>query len=196
LGQADEKRNQRGQFFRRKLSRQVFDLSLAHNAIIHSRIVVGKISGKPGNSNFSTGAAISALICALMVKKFMSLLAAVAVIGGGATLVTAQSSPVLDEGVAPHNGLDEIYQRFAEGYRKLDPAVVANLYSETAAYLAPGKEIEIGRARVLATFTEFFDSVRQKNGRLEISFRIAQRQGAKSRLRCGDLYLDLVQRQR
>ena len=78
--------------------------------------------------------------------------------------------------MAPHDGLDEIYRRFSEGYKKLDPAAVANLYTETAAYLAPRKEIEIGRAKVLATFTEFFDSVRQKNGRMEISFRIAQRQ--------------------
>jgi len=111
-----------------------------------------------------------------MAKKFMSLLAAIAVIGGGATLLTAQNSPILDEGVAAHNGLDAIYRGFAEGYKKLDPATVANLYTETAAYLAPGKDIEIGRAKVLASFTEFFDSVRQKNGRLEISFRIAQRQ--------------------
>lgn len=55
-------------------------------------------------------------------------------------------------------------------------AAVANLYTETAAYLSPRKEIEIGRAKVLATFTELFDSVRQTNGRMEISFRIAQRQ--------------------
>jgi uncharacterized protein (TIGR02246 family) len=76
-----------------------------------------------------------------------------------------------------------IYRRFAEGYKKLDPALVASLYSETAAYLAPGKEIEIGRGKILATFTEFFDSVREKNGRLEISFRIAQRQ-AEQNLAC------------
>lgn len=75
-----------------------------------------------------------------MTKKFISLLAAMAVIGGGATVATAQNSPVLDEGVASHDGLDAIYRRFAEGYKKLDPATVANLYSETAAYLAPGKE--------------------------------------------------------
>lgn len=87
-----------------------------------------------------------------MAKKFISLLAAMAVIGGGVPLATAQDSPVLDQGVAPHDGLDEIYRGFAEGYKKLDPALVANLYSETAAYLAPGKKIEIGRARVLATF--------------------------------------------
>lgn len=87
-----------------------------------------------------------------------------------------QSALVLDEGVAAHSGLDDIYRRFSEGYKKLDPAAVANLYTETAAYLQPGGEIDIGRAKVLETFTKFFDSTKQKNGRLEISFRIAQRQ--------------------
>ena len=89
---------------------------------------------------------------------------------------TAESSLILDEGVAAHKGLDEIYRGFSEGYKKLDPSAVANLYTETAAYLVPGTEIEIGRAKILASFTKFFDSVKQRNGRLEISFRIAQRQ--------------------
>jgi uncharacterized protein (TIGR02246 family) len=94
--------------------------------------------------------------------------------------LAAENAPeralVLDEGVAPHNGLDEIYGRFSEGYKKLDAAAVANLYTETAAYLAPGQNLDIGRQKVVETFTKFFDSVRQRNGRLEISFRIAQRQ--------------------
>ena len=89
---------------------------------------------------------------------------------------TAQSALVLDEGVAAHKGLDDIYGRFSEGYKKLDPAAVANLYTETAAYLAPGDEIDIGRGKILATFTKMFDSTKQRNGRMEISFRIAQRQ--------------------
>lgn len=120
------------------------------------------------------------LISALMVKKFMGLLAAMAAITGGATLVTAESSPALDQGVAAHKGLDEIYGRFSEGYKKLDPAAVANLYTETAAYLSPGDEIDIGRGKILATFSKMFDSTKQRNGRLEISFRIAQRQAEQS----------------
>src|SRR5688572_18412808 len=85
-------------------------------------------------------------------------------------------NPALDAGVAAHKGLDEIYRRFSEGYKKLDPAVVANLYTETAAYLSPGDEIDIGREKILANFTKMFDSDKQRNGRFEISFRIAQRQ--------------------
>jgi uncharacterized protein (TIGR02246 family) len=88
----------------------------------------------------------------------------------------AEGSLVLDQGVAAHKGLDDIYRRFSEGYKKLDAAAVANLYTETAAYLAPGQDLDIGRQKVLETFTKFFDSVRERHGRLEISFRIAQRQ--------------------
>ena len=87
-----------------------------------------------------------------------------------------ESSLVLEQGVAPHKDLDEIYRRFSEGYKKLDAASVANLYTETAAYLAPGNNIEIGRQKVSEIFTGFFDSVKQQNKRLEISFRIVQRQ--------------------
>jgi len=89
---------------------------------------------------------------------------------------TVESSLVLEQGVAPHKGLDEVYRRFSEGYKKLDAASVVNLYSESAAYLAPGSNIQIGRQKVSEIFTGFFNSVRQQNGQLEISFRIVQRQ--------------------
>lgn len=89
---------------------------------------------------------------------------------------TTEISLVLEQGVAPHKGLDEVYRRFTEGYKKLDAASVVNLYSETAAYLAPGSPIKVGRQKVSEIFTGFFNSVKQQNGRLEISFRIVQRQ--------------------
>ena len=89
---------------------------------------------------------------------------------------TAESSLVLEQGVTPHKGLDEVYRRFSEGYKKLDAASVVNLYSESAAYLAPGSNIQIGWQKVSEIFTGFFNSVKQQNGRLEISFRIVQRQ--------------------
>jgi uncharacterized protein (TIGR02246 family) len=91
-----------------------------------------------------------------------------------------EGSLVLEQGVAPHKGLDTVYRRFIEGYKKLDAASVANLYSETAAYLAPQSNIQIGRQKVSGIFASFFDSVRQKNGRLEISFHVVQRQVEKN----------------
>ncbi|MBA3354154.1 MAG: hypothetical protein H0U23_17320 [Blastocatellia bacterium] len=90
--------------------------------------------------------------------------------------IAVEKSLVLERGVTPHKGLDGIYQRFSEGYKKLDAASVVNLYSDTAAYLAPGSPIQIGQQKVSDIFTGFFDSVRKRTGRLEISFRIFQRQ--------------------
>ena len=89
---------------------------------------------------------------------------------------TTESSLVLEQGVAPHKGLDDVYRRFTEGYKKLDAASVVDLYTETAAYLVPGSNIKVGRQKVSEIFTGFFDSIKQQNGRLEISFRIVQRQ--------------------
>lgn len=96
-----------------------------------------------------------------------------------ALLVAAQSSPgelSLDSGVTPHAKIDGIYHQFSVGYRNLDAAAVANLYAETAAYLSPGNNVETGRPKILENFKGFFDSVRKGNGKLEISFRILQRQ--------------------
>lgn len=92
--------------------------------------------------------------------------------------VWAQQSQelILERSVAPHKGLDDVYRRFSEGYRKLDAQSVADLYTETAAYLAPGSEVQIGRQYVLKNFSSFFDSVKKQNGKIEILFRILQRQ--------------------
>ena len=82
----------------------------------------------------------------------------------------------LENGVAVHKGLDNVYTSFAEGYRKLDADMVAGLYAENAAYLPPGSNVLIGREKIAKNFADFFSSVKQNNGRLEISFRIVQRQ--------------------
>lgn len=92
------------------------------------------------------------------------------------SIAPAQQQLILESNVAPHEGIDDVYRRFSEGYRKLDAALVANLYTETAAYLVPGDEVLIGRQKVLKNFSGFFDSVKKQNGKLEISFRILQRQ--------------------
>jgi len=81
----------------------------------------------------------------------------------------------LEQGVTAHPGVDPIYARFNAAYKALDPAAVANLYTETAAYLAPDAELEIGRNKVLAEFERFFGGVKQKGGRIEITFRVVQR---------------------
>lgn len=81
----------------------------------------------------------------------------------------------LGPGVEEHKEIDAVYARFDEGYRKLDAVLVAGLYTETAAYLPPGGEVQTGRQKIRENFNGFFDSVRKQNGKLRISFRILQR---------------------
>jgi len=86
----------------------------------------------------------------------------------------------LDPGVTPHKEIDEAYRVFSQAYDRLDPALVSNLYGESALYLAPGREIQRGREVINASFKGFFDWAKQKGRTLGISFRIVERQATEN----------------
>lgn len=81
----------------------------------------------------------------------------------------------LDPGVKQHAGVDAVYSKFSKSYRELDHELVGGLYSADASYLVPDQNILIGRDKITPTFKSFFDYVRERKGRMEISFRIVQR---------------------
>ena len=90
--------------------------------------------------------------------------------------VSAQKSDlVLDSGVEKHKGIDAIYVAFAKGYRTLKPEIVANLYTEDAAYLSPGSQIRYGREPILESFSGFFSGVKDSGRSMTIRFHIYQR---------------------
>lgn len=91
----------------------------------------------------------------------------------GALKVTDELT--LDAGVTRHAGLDDVYRRFSKAYRDLDPSVVGGIYTKSAAYLVPGDNIMIGNDPILRSFTDFFTTVRGRNEKIAISFRIVQR---------------------
>lgn len=81
----------------------------------------------------------------------------------------------LNPGVARHAGIDSVYKRFSKAYRDLDHKVFAELYSGTAAYLAPNDDIKIGGSGIVKTFEDFFNGVRSRQQQMTISFEIVQR---------------------
>ena len=88
----------------------------------------------------------------------------------------AQNSELtLEKGVSAHKGVDAIYKTFSDAYRTLDADKVANLYTETAAYLAPNEKIQQGRAEIRPGFQSFFDYVKKEGRTMTISFQIFQR---------------------
>lgn len=78
-------------------------------------------------------------------------------------------------GVVAHADLDGIYQRFNEGYTRLDPALVAGLYAEDASYLAPDMLILAGRKAIEESFASFFKWARENGAALSITFEILDR---------------------
>lgn len=86
----------------------------------------------------------------------------------------------LEEGVPEHKGIDSIYAKFSEGYETLKPEMVANLYTEDAAYLSPGSEVTKGREAILANFTRSFERSKKEGQKLTISFHILQRKVEKN----------------
>jgi uncharacterized protein (TIGR02246 family) len=93
---------------------------------------------------------------------------------------------VHEAGVGRLDTLDAVYRAFARGYRDLDPAAVAALYTEDARYL-PAGPAQRGRDQILAGFERFFGNVREARDRLEITFRILDRTVADS----GELVADV-----
>lgn len=75
----------------------------------------------------------------------------------------------------PHKGIDAVYAQFSKAYASLDVELVTNLYTENAAYLAPGSNIQNGRAEIKAGFKSFFDWVKKNGQTMTISFQIFQR---------------------
>lgn len=88
----------------------------------------------------------------------------------------AQNSELtLEKGVSAHKEIDAIYKTFNEAYRTLDADKVTNLYTETAAYLAPNNDIQQGRGEIRGGFQSFFDWIKKEGRTMTISFQIFQR---------------------
>lgn len=81
----------------------------------------------------------------------------------------------LAPGVAKHDGLDDVYRRFSKAYRDLDHKIFAELYTENAAYLVPGDNIQIGGTGIVKSFDDFFTAIRSRGQKANISFEIVQR---------------------
>jgi len=111
-----------------------------------------------------------------MKTAFLTIAAIILFFDMGAFAQTAPATHLtLEKGVAPHKKIDNIYRRFSEAYKDLDPQAVTDLYTSDAFYLSPGGEIKRGSEKILADFTGFFDSVKKEGRKLEISFRILDR---------------------
>ncbi len=93
----------------------------------------------------------------------------------------AQNSELtLEKSVKAHTDIDEVYGQFSDAYRTLDVEKIANLYTESATYLAPDNDILQGRKAIRPTFVSFFDYIKNEERTMTISFQIFQRKVEKN----------------
>jgi uncharacterized protein (TIGR02246 family) len=110
-------------------------------------------------------------------KKLFALIVFAFVAGSAAFGQGSELS--LDPGVKAHAGIDAVYAKFSRAYRDLDHELVGSLYTLDAAYLVPEQDLTTGRENITPTFKSFFDYIKERSGRLSISFRIVQRRATK-----------------
>ena len=78
-------------------------------------------------------------------------------------------------GVAPHAGIDAVYQKFDAAYQALSAEAVAALYTEDALYLSPASDVLRGRADIEKAFRRMFDQAKSDGSTLRIRFEILDR---------------------
>lgn len=79
---------------------------------------------------------------------------------------------------ADREAIAALYTEFSAAYRTLDPARLANVYSEDAFYLSPKAPVRRGRDTIFENFRGFFERTRAKGHRLDISFDFLERRAA------------------
>ena len=110
------------------------------------------------------------------IRPFRVLVSAI-ILSVSAAIATAQDKQlVLDEGVEPHSGVDQIYKDFSKAYQTLDSKLLAGLYTEDVAYLSPSQDIVTGNKAVFENFDGFFSRTRERGRTMEIAFRIVKRE--------------------
>lgn len=98
-------------------------------------------------------------------------------LGLAATAEEASPPPVVTHapGVAPHAGIDAVYQKFDAAYQALSAEAVAALYTEDALYLSPASDVLRGREDIERSFRPMFVQAKGDGSRLRIRFEILDR---------------------
>ncbi|ABZ76507.1 conserved hypothetical protein [Shewanella halifaxensis HAW-EB4] len=94
------------------------------------------------------------------------------------TLISIFYFSLLQVAVADDNeALNAVYGHFSEAFNELDATIMKSIYSEDACYIPEGqdKEITLGRDKIVALYQTFFGKIKHKNARIEVDFRVIER---------------------
>ncbi|MCL1137445.1 YybH family protein [Shewanella pneumatophori] len=94
------------------------------------------------------------------------------------TLFSLLYFSALQVAVADDNeALNAVYNQFSQAFNELDANRMKTIYSEDACYIpeSQGEEITIGRDKIVALYETFFGKIKHKNAKIEVDFRVIER---------------------
>ncbi len=91
------------------------------------------------------------------------------------TLCMIQPAAAVQEDNA---ALNQFYTQFSQAFEHLDADLVQAIYAEDACYIpeTQSKEITMGRDNIIAVYKKFFGKIKHKEARIEVDFRVIDRQ--------------------
>ncbi|WP_275660484.1 nuclear transport factor 2 family protein [Shewanella sp. Isolate13] len=76
-----------------------------------------------------------------------------------------------------NDALNAVYSHFSAAFNELDANIMKSIYSEDACYIPEGQdeEITLGRDNIVALYETFFGKIKHKNAKIEVDFRVIER---------------------
>ncbi|GIU49119.1 hypothetical protein TUM4438_32060 [Shewanella sairae] len=76
-----------------------------------------------------------------------------------------------------NEALNAVYSHISDAFEELDASKMKAIYSEDACYIPEdqGQEITIGRDNIVALYDTFFGKIKHKNAKIEVDFRVIER---------------------
>lgn len=77
-----------------------------------------------------------------------------------------------------NTAINSLYTQFSQAFNELDANIVENIYAEDACYIPENqsKEITMGRDNIIDLYKAFFGKIKHKEARIEVDFRVIERQ--------------------
>ncbi|CAM3316488.1 YybH family protein [Shewanella violacea] len=77
-----------------------------------------------------------------------------------------------------NRAINQLYRQFSQAFNQLDAGIVENIYAEDACYVPENqsKGITMGRENIIALYKKFFVKIKHKQARIEVDFRVIERQ--------------------
>jgi ketosteroid isomerase-like protein len=90
--------------------------------------------------------------------------------------ISAQAEVKLENGVAPHEKIDTLYDKLSDAVSALNTRTFSDIYASDAFYLVPSSPLIQGLDDINPSWDGWFSWMKEVNGTLQMDFRVVARE--------------------